>query len=164
MKKKIEAHIYIFFLDLHYRTDDLTAFLIKLHGLNLISYSLIMCQYPHFIFIFIQLLIVRSEDSNLNSFFHRKLFTTTNRPKFVSASSFPTNDRPLGLHSHVFYDPFYSKTQTTKPITAEYNLRGYNKTYIPYPSVFQYQSGDGRLFDPYNTLSDGCYFYTGKIS
>jgi len=84
-----------------------------------------MRHYSNFIFLLVQLLLVQSDDRDSN-YFYRKLLTTTNRSKFLPISSFLTNDRPAVLYPHTFYESYYSKTETTTPITAIHIPRSFD--------------------------------------
>jgi len=86
------------------------------------SFKLTMIYCSKFISFFAQLLLVQCIDPNPN-YFYQKLLKKTNRSKFLPTSSFPTKDRPPVLYPHAFHEQFYSKIQTTTPITTIYTVR-----------------------------------------
>jgi hypothetical protein len=123
--KKIERHLYSYFLNFNHHLDCLAAFLIKLYGLYKISYpknSLRMKHYLNFIFLIIHLVLVQSEDPDLNNFYRKLLTmtTTNNRWNFRSTSSFITKNK---LYPQTFGEQFYSKMQISTSTIAIYYRR-----------------------------------------
>ena len=71
----------------------------------------------NFILLLTQLLFTQSADPK-EKHFYQQLLTTTNRLKFLSTSSFPTQSTPPISYRHAFRKQFYYKTQTTTSSTG----------------------------------------------
>lgn len=85
-----------------------------------------MKYYSNFIFLLVTLIRVQSADSDPNYFYSKLLTTTTttNRPKFL-LTSFPIKVKPPTFSTRIFYEQYYSKTQTKTPHIIMYTPRPY---------------------------------------